>query len=103
MFLVRSLREVMFLRSNKLENFLYLVMISCSTRIKELNIPDLGATCKCSGRMLVIYRTTRGMHFLCLRCFTKWIKPTMGLYYKANANKRRLKALCATNRSRATY
>jgi hypothetical protein len=65
-----------------IENTFYIIIMAFNRRIRGLNTPYLGATCRCTGKMIVTNKSNRGTHFFCLRCLTNWIKPLTGYYYK---------------------
>lgn len=65
-----------------IEGVWFFIIMSTDKRIRELNSPYLEMRCKCIGKLILVNKTNRGQHFFCLRCFTKWIKPFRGNFYK---------------------
>lgn len=60
---------------------LYRILFSMSNKLHRLN--TLIFLCgNCDGKMLAYKASNRGKHLFCFKCFTFWIKPPLGLFYR---------------------
>jgi hypothetical protein len=80
-----------FFKYDPVEDFLFSLITFFSKRKKELNTPDINLRCRCTGKMMIVDKSNKGLHLFCLRCFTVWIKPKMGLYYRESDIAKRAK------------
>ena len=82
------------------ENLAYYIL-TLDGGILKLNTPDLKLICpgkSCGGRLVAYKQSPKGLHFLCLRCFNRWVKPLRGQLYREIEIVKRLKGYEKINR-----
>lgn len=60
---------------------IYKILFYLSSKLRALNMYQ--SICRCSNAEMLLYkRSSRGGHYFCFKCFTFWVKPPMGNFYR---------------------